>query len=68
MALFGALCLTILAGVAVFICLGLPYIAIGFGGPTKANVTAFAIGVTLAGGVVFGWWHFVGTNIHLSFG
>lgn len=68
MALFGALCLTILAVIAIFISLGMPYLAIGFGGPTKANVTALIIGIAIASGVAFGWWHFVGTNIHFSFG
>ncbi|QIN94146.1 hypothetical protein PP459_gp087 [Streptomyces phage Wakanda] len=68
MALIGALFITLIIGVVVFVCIGLPYIAIGFGGPTKDNVAALLVGLTLAAFAVYGWWVFVGSNIHFSFG
>ncbi|AVD99345.1 hypothetical protein SEA_BILLNYE_173 [Streptomyces phage BillNye] len=68
MALIGALFITLIVGVVVFMCLGLPYIAIGFGGPTRSNVSCLIIGLILSAFMVYGWWHYVGSNIHFSFG
>jgi hypothetical protein len=67
MAIFGAVCLTIIAAIAVFWLIGLPWLGLGFGGPSVANWTIMVVGLVLSAAVVYGWWFFVGTNIHFSF-
>ncbi len=68
MALIGALFLTVIAGIALMYFVGLPFLGFAFGGPTKENCITAAIFLPLAVGDVLLWWHFVGTNIHFSFG
>ncbi|QOI67520.1 hypothetical protein SEA_BEUFFERT_142 [Streptomyces phage Beuffert] len=68
MAILGALFLTIIAAIAVFWLIGMPWLALGFGGPSVGNWAWMVGGLACATVVVLGWWHFVGTNIHFSFG
>lgn len=68
MELFGALCLTIIAAVAVFWCVGIPFVGLGFGGPTVVNWAWMIAGLIVTAGIVYGWWTLVGTHISLGFG
>lgn len=68
MELFGAFCLTVIAVIAVMVCIGLPWLSLGFAGPTFGNWTWMVGGLIAASGVVYGWWTLVGSNIHFSFG
>lgn len=68
MAIFGALCLTIIAAIAVFWLIGLPWLGLGFGGPSIVNWSWMIGGLILSAGVVYGWWSLVGTHIHMGFG
>lgn len=68
MEIIGALALTIVAAIVVFVTIGVPYIGLGFGGPTVTNVVGMIIGTALAAATIFGWWVFVGSEINVSFG
>jgi len=68
MELFGALCLTVIAAIAIFWCIGMPWLALGFGGPSVGNWAWMIGGLIVASGIAYGWWVLVGSSIHFSFG
>jgi hypothetical protein len=68
MAIIGALALTIIAAMAIMWLIGVPWLGLGFGGPSVSNWSWMVLGLASAAGVVIGWWNFVGSNIHFSFG
>ena len=68
MELFGVLCLTVLALLAIVVCIGVPYIGLGFGGPTASNWALMIGGLIISASIAFGWWVVVGSEIHLGYG
>ena len=68
MELIGIVAVSIVAAIVVFWSIGFPYMLLGFGGPTASNSAFMILGIIVAGTVGTLWWHFVGTNIHISFG
>lgn len=68
MEIIGILAVSLVCVVAVVFLVGLPWIALGFGGPSVGNWAWMIGGLVLASMVVLGWWHFVGSKIHVGFG
>lgn len=64
----GALALTIIALLLISWLIGMPWLALGFSGSSLGNWTLMVIGLALSALVVLGWWNFVGSHIHMSFG
>lgn len=63
----GALAISLVAVVAVVWFIGLPWLSLGFGGPSVSNWAWMFGGLVSAGLIVLGWWNLVGTKIHLGF-
>lgn len=68
MEIIGILVVSGICAVAAFSSIGIPWVGLGFGGPTVKNWLWMAAGLVCAGLVVLGWWHLVGSKIHLGFG
>jgi hypothetical protein len=68
MELIGALFVTIICAIAIIWLIGMPWLALGFGGPSIGNWAWMIAGLSIATLVALGWWHFVGTKIHFGFG
>ncbi|QWT30022.1 membrane protein [Streptomyces phage TunaTartare] len=68
MELIGALFVTIICAIAIIWLIGMPWLAMGFAGPSVGNWAWMIAGLSIATLVALGWWHFVGTKIHFGFG
>ncbi|QNN99225.1 membrane protein [Streptomyces phage Faust] len=64
----GALAISAIAFVLIAWLIGMPWLALGFGGPSVSNFGWLFVGLVLATGIAVGWWHLVGTHIHVGFG
>lgn len=67
MVVIGALAVTVIAALLVMWLIGMPWLALGFGGPSVGNWLWMVAGLVLSAGVCYGWWVLVGTHIHLGF-
>lgn len=64
----GIITLSLIAAWVIFLCVGLPWLSLGFGGPSITNWIVMLAGLAVGFVVAYSWWHFVGTNIHVRFG
>jgi hypothetical protein len=64
----GVIVVSLIALFAVVCFVGLPWLGLGFGGPSVINWAWMVGGLVAAGLIVLGWWNLVGTKIHMGFG